>query len=160
MKLTEIEIGGRYIAKVSGQLTTVRVLAIRETTSWRGDRMQKRIDVVNERTGRRTTFASAAKLRRAVGSASGNGKESRPAPASEPPAPSPDALLHAAEDLLGARQDGMLTVDEWIALARTVAMRTGRKTRDLLTQRDFEDARRYEVIWEESVDGPLPEAEG
>jgi hypothetical protein len=64
MKLTEIEIGGRYIAKVSGQLTTVRVLAIRETTSWRGDRMQKRIDVVNERTGRKTTFASAARLRR------------------------------------------------------------------------------------------------
>lgn len=71
-----------------------------------------------------------------------------------------DALLHAAQDLLGARQDQMLTVDEWIALARTVAMRTGRKTRDLLTERDFEDARRYEVIWEETIDGPLPEGEG
>jgi hypothetical protein len=41
-----------------------------------------------------------------------------------------------------------------------VAMRTGRKTADLLTTRDLEDARRYEVIWEESVDGPLPGAEG
>jgi hypothetical protein len=160
MKLTEIEIGGRYIAKVSGQLTTVRVLAIRETTTWRGDRTQKRIDVINERTGRKTTFASAAKLRRAAGPPSANGKETRPAPPSEPPAPAPDALLHAAQDLLGARQDGMLTVDEWIALARTVAMQTGRKTADLLTARDFEDARRYEVLWEESVDGPLPEAEG
>jgi hypothetical protein len=161
MKLTEIEIGGRYIAKVSGQLTTVRVLAIRETTTWRGDRTQKRIDVVNERTGRKTTFASAAKLRRAVGSASGNGKEKRPAlPPSESPDPVPDAILHAAQDLLGARQDQMLTVDEWIALARAVAMRTGRKTADLLTPRDFEDARRYEVIWDESVDGPLPESEG
>jgi len=71
MKIAEINIGQRYIAKVSGTLTTVRVLAIREVpgawaasgTSVRGRQV---IDVVNERTGRRLTFRSAARLRRQV----------------------------------------------------------------------------------------------
>lgn len=65
MKLAEITVGRRSIAKVSGNLTTVRVLAVRETYTFEG-RPQPRIDVVNERTGRRTTFRSAARLRRAV----------------------------------------------------------------------------------------------
>ncbi|MCC6321125.1 MAG: hypothetical protein IT438_06775 [Phycisphaerales bacterium] len=69
MKLHEVEVGGRYAAKVSGVITTVRVLAIREVPpAWHNDKggWRKRIDVVNERTGRKTTFASAAKLRRRV----------------------------------------------------------------------------------------------
>lgn len=68
MKITEVEVNGRYIAKVSGVLTTVRVLGIREVPPpWHGatsDRWRTRIDVVNERTGRKTTFSSAARLRR------------------------------------------------------------------------------------------------
>lgn len=74
MQLHEVQVGGRYTAKVSGVLTTVRVLAIREVPpAWHGDRggWRKRIDVVNERTGRKTTFASAAKLRRRVDDAPG-----------------------------------------------------------------------------------------
>lgn len=70
MKLSEVQVGGRYIAKVSGTLTTVKVLGIREVPPpWHGatsDRWRTRIDVVNESTGRKTTFASAAKLRRPV----------------------------------------------------------------------------------------------
>ena len=65
MKIVEVQVGGRYIAKVSGVLTTVRVLGMREVAPWTRDgRWQTRIDVVNERTGRKTSFASAAKLRR------------------------------------------------------------------------------------------------
>ena len=67
MKISEVEVGGRYAAKVSGNLTTVRVLAIREVPpAWHlpGGRWRTSIDVVNERTGRKTTFRSAARLRR------------------------------------------------------------------------------------------------
>jgi len=65
MKIAEINIGQRYIAKVSGSLTTVRILAIREAWTASGNSRQV-IDVVNERTGRRLTFRSAARLRRPV----------------------------------------------------------------------------------------------
>jgi len=65
MKIAEIKIGQRYVAKVSGMLTTVRVLAIREAWTASGNSRQV-IDVVNERTGRRLTFRSAARLRRRV----------------------------------------------------------------------------------------------
>ena len=68
MKLQDITIGGRYAAKVSGGMTIVRVLAIREdhSHSWgtTRPRVVHRIDVVNERTGRKLTFRSAARLRR------------------------------------------------------------------------------------------------
>ena len=63
MKITDVQIGGRYIAKVSGMLTTVQVTAIRQTVGFRG-RASTCIDVVNQRTGRRLTFASAQRLRR------------------------------------------------------------------------------------------------
>jgi hypothetical protein len=64
MKITEIQIGQRYLAKVSGSLTTVRVLAIREVAA--SGRTRNVLDVVNERTGRKLTFPSAARLRRTV----------------------------------------------------------------------------------------------
>ncbi len=83
MKFSEIEIGGRYLAKVSGVMTTVRVLGIREIApAWHADTgWRKRIDVVNERTGRKLTFSSAAKLRRKA--------EAEPKqPTAAPPAPS------------------------------------------------------------------------
>jgi len=74
MKANEIEKGGKYVAKVSGVLTTVRVDEIREVSwsrmnhySGRLDRTDKVVyDVTNLKTGRRTTFKSAAKFRRAV----------------------------------------------------------------------------------------------
>ena len=99
MKLKDITVGGRYVAKVSGVLTTVRVLAIREVppawhlpeSTWR-----TRIDVVNERTGRKTTFASAAKLRRVAVEPKTDPATSRPTlghvvagPATPPRDPSP-----------------------------------------------------------------------
>jgi hypothetical protein len=62
MKASQIKVGGKYIAKVSGKLTTVRVDSIRETGDWKG-RTQTRYDVTNLETGRRTTFRSASKLR-------------------------------------------------------------------------------------------------
>lgn len=75
MKIADVQVGGRYIAKVSGVLTTVRVLGLREVPPpWHGatsDRWRTRIDVVNERTGRKTTFSSAAKLRRPAEAAAG-----------------------------------------------------------------------------------------
>lgn len=63
MKIADVQVGGRYIAKVSGVLTTVRVLAMREMSAFSGA-SRSVIDVVNERTGRRITFRSAARLRR------------------------------------------------------------------------------------------------
>jgi hypothetical protein len=70
MKLAQVTVGGRYSAKVSGTITTVKVLAIREEAGWTSTkRAQTRIDVVNERTGRRTAFRSAARLRGEVGPA-------------------------------------------------------------------------------------------
>jgi len=70
MKISEVEVDGRYVAKVSGVLTTVRVLGIREvpppTYKANSNRWRTRIDVLNERTGRKITFASAARLRRST----------------------------------------------------------------------------------------------
>jgi len=74
MKASEIKKGGKYIAKVSGNLVTVGVDEIRETRrSGRYDysgrptyRDAVIYDVTNLKTGRKTTFKSAAKFRRAV----------------------------------------------------------------------------------------------
>ena len=60
--MSEIEIGGRYVAKVSGKLTTVRVTAVREIVSW-GNTTRQVIDAVNEVTGRKLTLRSAQRLR-------------------------------------------------------------------------------------------------
>ena len=79
MKITDVEIGGRYIAKVSCVMTTVRVLAIRE--AWTASGISRKvIDVVNERTGRQLTFRSAARLRRRTpGMGAGTGAGARAA---------------------------------------------------------------------------------
>lgn len=50
------------------------------------------------------------------------------------------AVLDAAVHLLGARQDGMLTVEEWVTLASAVAACKGRKASHLLSARDLADA--------------------
>ena len=66
MKLKDIEIGGRYVAKVSGKLTTVRVVEIREASSYGSTRTRTIIEAVNEATGRRITLRSPQRLRKAV----------------------------------------------------------------------------------------------
>lgn len=66
MKISEIEIGGRYLAKVSGRSVVVRVTDIRETpaSTWSHRRVcRKRIFAVNEKTGREITVRSAQRLR-------------------------------------------------------------------------------------------------
>jgi hypothetical protein len=80
---------------------------------------------------------------------------------STPPAPSREAqleaVMQAALYLLGARQDHMLTIEEWTDLARAAAACQGRKTADYLTEHDLEDiAERYALEWDEATDGVLP----
>ncbi len=68
-----------------------------------------------------------------------------------------EAVLQAALYLLGARQDQMLTIEEWTELARAVAACQERKTAEYLTDHDLEDiAERYALEWNEATDGPLP----
>ncbi|MCC6661903.1 MAG: hypothetical protein IT437_13570 [Phycisphaerales bacterium] len=68
-----------------------------------------------------------------------------------------EAVLQAALHLLGARQDQMLTIEEWTDLARAVAACQQRKTAEYLTEHDLEDiAERYSLEWDEATDGPLP----
>ncbi len=66
------------------------------------------------------------------------------------------AVLTAALQLLGARQDHMLGVDEWVDIARAVSACTHGKTANLLTDRDLDDAAEREIEWDEAIDGPLP----
>jgi hypothetical protein len=68
-----------------------------------------------------------------------------------------EAVLQAALYLLGARQDQMLTIEEWTGLARAVAACQERKTAEYLTDHDLEDiAERYGLEWDEATDGALP----
>ena len=68
-----------------------------------------------------------------------------------------EAVLEAAISVLGARQDQMLTLEEWTDLARAVAACQERKTGEYLTEHDLEDiAERYALEWDEATDGPLP----
>jgi hypothetical protein len=80
-----------------------------------------------------------------------------PAPQPAPTQAQLDAVLQAALHLLGARQDRMLTIEEWTDLARAVAACQERKTAEYLTDHDLEDiADRYALEWDEAIDGPLP----
>jgi len=69
MKLSEVEIGKRYVVKVSGRLQVVRVTELKEVppASW-SLRPQRRtlIYAVNEATGRRLTIRSPLRLRSRV----------------------------------------------------------------------------------------------
>jgi len=81
-----------------------------------------------------------------------------PAPQPAPTQAQLEAVLQAALYILGARQDKMVTVEEWADLARAVAACTGGRTADLLTERDLEQiAEEPPLPWDEVVDGPLPE---
>jgi hypothetical protein len=80
-----------------------------------------------------------------------------PAPQPTPTQAQLEDVLQAALYLLGARQDQMLTLEEWTDLARAVAACQERKTGDYLTEHDLEDiAERYTLEWDEAIDGPLP----
>ncbi len=61
MLASEIKVGGKYKAKVSNRIVTVRVDAVRERKH--GLRWVKVYDVTNLTTGRTTTFRSGAKFR-------------------------------------------------------------------------------------------------
>ncbi len=62
---------------------------------------------------------------------------------------------------VGARQDRMVTIDEWMDLARAVAACQERKTAEYLADHDLEDiAERYALECDEATDGPLPNLEG
>ena len=66
MKLSEIQVGGRYRAKVSGRLVVVRVSKIEQAPAFSvtsGNHYRTRIEVVNEATGRRIILRSAQRLR-------------------------------------------------------------------------------------------------
>lgn len=70
MKLSEVEIGKRYVAKVSGSLQVVRVTELKEIppASWSTGRTNWRtlIYAVNESTGRKLTIRSPQRLRSRV----------------------------------------------------------------------------------------------
>lgn len=70
-----------------------------------------------------------------------------------------DAILEAALALLEARAAHMLTVDEWVALARAVAACQGLQTVGYLTDRDLDQVVEDEMVWDTERDGPLPEDE-
>ena len=66
MKKSEVQIGGRYHAKVSGCLAVVRVTEMKEVPppSWaREGRWRTVIYAVNEATGRKVTIRSPQRLR-------------------------------------------------------------------------------------------------
>lgn len=76
MKLSEIEVGGRYRAKVSQRLVVVRVKKIEQVPAFSvtsGNHYRTRIEVENESTGRPLVFRSAQRLRSRV-----QGTEAKP----------------------------------------------------------------------------------
>ncbi len=73
MKSSEIEVGGKYTAKVSGQIVTVRVDQIKEHYQRSSERWVDHYECTNLNTSRRITIKSCQRFRAKVGS----GKEDR-----------------------------------------------------------------------------------
>jgi hypothetical protein len=70
LKLTELQVGGRYSAKVSGRIALVKIVDIKQTPGSSGtNRGSPRtlIIAVNETTGRRITIRSPQRLRNVEG---------------------------------------------------------------------------------------------
>jgi hypothetical protein len=66
MKRRDIEVGGRYLAKVSGALVAVRVIEIKEIppAAWAARGTWRTLyTAVSERTGRQLTIRSAQRFR-------------------------------------------------------------------------------------------------
>lgn len=71
-----------------------------------------------------------------------------------------EALLKAAVYLLGARQDRMLGLQEWVDLAKAAAACQSRLAAEYLLDRDLECiALDRDVDWDEATDGALPHAQ-
>ena len=74
MKASEVKVGEAYIAKVSGKLVPVKLLAISEVTKWAGRtlagdskyRQAPLYECINLVTRRILSFRSAAKFRHRV----------------------------------------------------------------------------------------------
>ena len=66
MKLSDIQVGGRYTAKVSGKVQVVRITEILEVPASKWSRAKTQIEAVNEATGRRVTIRSPLRLRQAA----------------------------------------------------------------------------------------------
>lgn len=69
MKLSEIQVGQRYAAKVSGRLQTVRVVEVKQVPphSWSSRSVWRTLIIaVNEATRRRLTIRSPQRLRSLV----------------------------------------------------------------------------------------------
>jgi len=64
--MNDVQVGGRYTAKVSGRVVTVRVVEIVEVPATRWSNARTRIEAVNEATGRRVTIRSPQQLRARV----------------------------------------------------------------------------------------------
>lgn len=62
MKQRDIQIGERYMARVSGNWTTVRITSERPPTTRNGRTRHGGWDAVNERTGRTVRILTAARL--------------------------------------------------------------------------------------------------
>ena len=63
MKLKEVEIGGRYHARVSGRVAVVRVTGMEEVAGYGRSRARTVISAVNETTGREISMRSAQRWR-------------------------------------------------------------------------------------------------
>lgn len=89
MLKSEIKVGGTYLAKVGGAVTTVRVDAINDRSRFaRSGREGVTYDVTNLRTGRKTVFRSAAKFRCEVTANPSKFTPKPAAPVTEPKVPS------------------------------------------------------------------------
>ena len=65
--MNDVQVGGRYTAKVSGRIVNVRVVEIVAVEATRWSNAKTRIEAVNEATGRRVTIRSPQRLRTRVG---------------------------------------------------------------------------------------------
>src|SRR5689334_16895701 len=146
MKASEIKVGGKYRAMVSGVLCTVRVDRVRDSVTYRGGKAvdTKLYDVTNERTGRRTTFRSAAKFRSpaADGKAALNASLDRqmkitaPDRREEPAAPTAEDDDPVIEDEIEVTTAIARPLDAAVPVRRTSAVPTTPSVNSLLARQE------------------------
>jgi hypothetical protein len=65
-----------------------------------------------------------------------------------------ESVLKAALGLLAARQEHMVTIDEWTTLARAVASCQGRTSIEFLADSDMDAiSERASIAWDDATDG-------
>ena len=119
MKKSEIRVGGKYLAKVDGSVVTVRVNSIREGNIVNPDGIT--YDVTNLKTGRSTTFRSAAKFRAEV-KASAQAKPTEEGEHSSDPTPAASSAVPSS--IPQATASSAASLASKIACARAVSLRT------------------------------------